>query len=287
MGKVSIIIPNWNGMPVLADCLESIDRCCARLDYEIIVIDNASTDNSCIVIKQNFPRVRLIRNDRNCMFAGPTNQGADRASGDFLFLLNNDVILEDGCLEILMEVLEKDNQIGAAAPQLRYSDGRIQSTCRYFPTFKNLIFSGLRLENCFPDDGWKMKNRDHNAPGFVQQPMMSALLIRRDCWQNTGPLDERFPLYFNDVDWCYRAWQKGWKIFFEPGAKAVHLEAWTGRKLGFRQIRFSSQGLYRYFRKHHIRLFSPEYPLLLALTGGLVGIWIIRRLVGRERAVGE
>jgi len=243
------------------------------------VVDNVSQDDSCRTIKEKFPHVTLIQNKKNYYFAMPTNLGIKKSSGDFLFLLNNDALLEVNTLKILMDKLKDDPKIGAVCPQLLYPNGAIQPSCRRFPTFNNLMAAGLRLDIFFKKNSWKMTDWDHLTPQFVEQPMMSALLIRRSCWQDVGELDERFPLYFNDVDWCYRAALKGWKIYFEPAAKATHFEAWTGKRLGSRQAFFSMQGMYRYFRKHHIRsCFSSKYPLLVGLCGGLLGIWGLKRI---------
>lgn len=280
MPLVSFIIVNWNGLPILGQCLESIQESCGKIPHEIIVVDNGSTDSSVEYIIHNYPEVQLIRNSQNLFFAIPTNQGIRTARGNYLFLLNNDVRLLPGCLEYLLKALNSDQGVGAIAPQLVYPDSRIQPSCRRLPTFLNLSQSGFHIDKLFSGKSWKMVDWGHNHSRDVEQPMMSALLIRRDCWEDVGELDKHFPLYFNDVDWCHRTLVKGWRIRFEPSAKAIHREAWSGKKLGFRQAYLSAQGLYRYFCKYQVKSrFSWRWPVLLCLCAGLTTILSLRNIV--------
>jgi GT2 family glycosyltransferase len=261
MSLVSFIIVNWNGLSILGQCLESIQEFCGKIPHEVIVVDNGSTDGSIEHIIHNYPEVRLIRNSQNFFFAIPTNQGTRTSRGNYLFLLNNDVRLPPKRLEYLLETLDSDHGVGAVAPQLVYPDGRIQPSCRRLPTFLNLFQSGLQLDKLFSSKSWKMVDWGHNNPRDVEQPMMSALLIRRECWEDVGELDEHFPL-------------------FEPSAKAIHHEAWSGKKLGFRQAYLSAQGLYRYFRKYQVKsMFSWRWPVLLCLCAGLTTILSLRNIV--------
>lgn len=277
--QVSFLIVNWNGRQVLAECLKAISETCQNIPYETILVDNGSNDGSVSMVRERFSSVKLICLDANHFFAYPSNLAARAAVGENLLLLNNDIILHQNCVSRLLSTLRAHDDIGAVAPQLRYPDGRIQATCRRLPTFLNLVFTGLRLDSIVPHLSWKMRDYNHCTSKDVQQPMMSALLIRRQCWEDVGELDERFPLYFNDVDWCHRALRQGWRIRFEPSAQAIHYEAWTGKKLGFRQASLSARGLYRYFRKHHvISIYSWRWPLLLVLVGGLITLLSIRNL---------
>lgn len=269
---LSFIIVNWNGKHLLYNCISSILKFCSKIPHEIIVVDNASTDGSIDLIKKNFPQVILICNSTNRYFAGPTNDGIKISKGEFFFLLNNDIILTEGCIDKLINVLDKNKDIGVVVPQLRYPDGRIQPSCRRLPNFLNLYISGLGLDFLISKYSWKMRDFDHNHSLDVEQPMMSAFLIKRECWEDVGELDEKnFPLYFNDVDWCFRALKRGWRIRFEPQAVAIHLGAWSGERLGPKRIILSAQGLYNYFRKHHVlSAFSWRWPLLVGLTGGII-----------------
>ncbi len=287
---VSVIIVNWNGLPVVRRCLDGLERTRDGVDLELLVADNGSTDGSLEFIREHYPWARIVANSENQFFARPNNVLASMATGRYLFFMNNDIILQPHCLQILLEVLEAHPEAGAVAPQLLYPDGRVQPSCRRLPTYRNLIIAGLQLERFFPASNWKMTGWGHDDPVEVEQPMMSAFLVRRECWEETGPLDEGFPLYFNDVDWCRRCAEAGWRIRFEPQAKAVHYEAWSGRRLGFRQARLSAQGLRRYMLKYGSGG-PPGVNRLLTecLCCGLLALWAVKRVAelitqGREDA---
>ncbi len=282
--QISFLIPTWNGASILERCIEAACAAGQGLDYEVVVCDNGSRDETPQLLERlqgRIPRLRWFHNQENLMFARAVNQLAAAARGEHLLLLNNDVFLEPGAVRAMLDELEHGERVGAVAPQLRYPDGRVQPSCRRLPTIPRMWVDGLRLHPLFPGRGWKMQEFDHRFRRAVEQPMMSALLIRGGCWRDVGPLDEGFPLYFNDVDWCKRALERGWEIVFTPAARGVHLEAWSGKRLGFRQVWWSAKGLHRYFLKHHIssRL-SPRYPLLLLPCGGRSGLWTPRRAVG-------
>jgi len=265
--EISFLIVNWNGLPVLENCLQSIEATCCHFSYEILVADNNSTDGSIGVIKNKFPSVKLIQNHKNLFFAAPTNALARQAQGQFLMLMNNDILLKKNTMDRLFRAFQYSPEIGAVVPQLLYPDGKVQPSCRRFPTLFSLALSGLQLTKFYNKKSWKMSEKDHMIAKYVEQPMMSAMLIKRECWLDVGELDEKlFPLYFNDVDWCKRALAKGWKIRFEPSAKAIHFEAWSGKQLGFKQAIYSAKGMYNYFKKHHIKtIFSPQGLMLLLL----------------------
>ncbi len=272
--QISFLIVNWNGLPVIKECLQSIEATCSKLSYEVLIADNNSTDGSVPMIKKLFPNAKIMQNKKNLFFAAPTNALSRQAKGNFFMLMNNDIILKKNALPRLLKALLESKHTGAAVPQLLFPDGRIQPSCRRLPTLFSLAISGTRLDKFFNKNSWKMKDWDHCGARYVEQPMMSAMLIKRKCWLDVGELDEeRFPLYFNDVDWCKRALAKGWKIRFEPSAQAVHLEAWSGKKLGFKQALYSSKGMYNYFRKHHVKtIFSPQWPLLAILVLSFLGV---------------
>ncbi len=274
MPQISFLIVNWNGLPVLPKCLQSIESTCHELSYEVLVADNNSTDDSVSVIRKQFPQVKLLQNHENLFFAAPTNTLARQAKGNFLMLMNNDIVLKKNAMARLLKTLQESKRTGAAVPQLLYPDGRVQPSCRRLPTLLSLALAGTGLDNFFTQKSWKMKDWNHSNKRCVEQPMMSAMLIKRECWLDVGELDqERFPLYFNDVDWCKRAIAQGWEIKFDPLAQAIHFEAWSGKKLGFKQAIYSSIGMYRYFRKYHVKtVFSLKWPILTSLILSFLGV---------------
>jgi len=248
---VSIIIPTWNQKKLLFECLESILKHPSRLATEIIVVDDASTDGTAELIKKKFPNVRLIENKRNEGYAKAVNKGVERSKGDFIFLLNNDTRFIGNAIDVLYDVLMKHKDVGAVAPLLVYPDGRLQVSCRRFPTPAALLFEKMRINRFWSFRRWKLTLEEHLKGGSVLQPMASAILIKRECWDAVGPFDERFPIFFNDVDWCYRVYRDtGYKIYLCTDVKVVHHVGATINTLGLRKKREFYKGLARFYLKH-------------------------------------
>ncbi|MBF0345899.1 MAG: glycosyltransferase family 2 protein [Nitrospirae bacterium] len=253
--KVSFIIPNWNQGGLLKELVESIDDSVGELDKEIIVVDNASVDGSEELVTGAHPHVFWIANRINEGYAKATNRGVWLSTGDYLFLLNNDVRLQPDTVIKLLECLNKNPQAGAVAPQLYYPEGGLQISCRNFPSPMALILEKMKIEKLGPFKKWKLTRQEHLACSAVLQPMASALLIRRQCWQEVGALDERFPIFFNDVDWCYRLYKKtNYYILLCPEATAVHHEGASIKRLGYKKRIELLRGLSTFYLKHYLRL---------------------------------
>lgn len=223
---------------------------------EVIIIDNASTDGSSEYIKNVFSTVKWVQNKKNLGYARAVNQGVDTARGEILFLLNNDVRLITDTIEKLLLFLIEHPDAGAVAPLLYYPDGRLQLSCRRFPTPQSLLLEFLGIEGIGSFKRWKLTLEEHLRGGIVPQPMASALMIKRDCWEAVGPMDERFPIFFNDVDWCYRLYKHtNYKIYLYPEAKAIHNHGASTNLLGRRKKIEFYRGLWRFYRKHFINSF--------------------------------
>ena len=269
---LSFIIVNWNGGRHLLAAIESIYRVLpGNISHEIMVADNGSTDGSMDMARKRFPAIKVLQYEKNYLFAGPVNDCVRRCNSDFIFLLNNDATIERFDFEHALDEFKRDRALGALAPQLRNADGTIQCSVRRFPTLRNMLACALGLGRFSPESSWKLPLDSHKVRAYVEQPMMAALMIKMDCWEDVGPLDaENFPLYFNDVDWCYRAREKGWRILFDPCLVVYHHEAMSGKRLGFERYLYSIQGLYRFFQKHQCIIpFEPSWFLLMFLCAGL------------------
>ena len=252
---VSFIIPNWNHRQLLYECISSIYETIGHLKPEIIVVDNASTDGSVDHIKENYTDVIWFRNDVNLGYAKAINQGVYLSKGDFLFLLNNDVKLMTDTTEKLLTLLIEKPDVGAAAPALYYPDGGIQISCRRFPTPSALLLEFFRIDKIGSMRRWKLKEEEHLNKSMVLQPMSSALMVKRQCWNDVGPLDEEFPIFFNDVDWCYRLYKNtNYKIYLYPEAKAIHHEGASVKHLGYKKNIEFYKGLLRFYFKHYISI---------------------------------
>lgn len=247
---VSFIIPNWNHRQLLHECISSIYSTAGDIYSEIIVVDNASTDGSAGYIKGSFPGVIWIQNNTNLGYARAVNQGVELSRGDFIFLLNNDVKLLGNATERLLSFLIEHSDAGAVAPLLYYPDGRMQISSRRFPTPSALFLEYFGIDRIGPFRRWKLKTEEHLNASAVQQPMASALMVKRECWDAVGPMDERFPIFFNDVDWCYRLYKgTGYTIYLCPEAKAIHHEGASVNRLGYRKRVEFYKGLLRFYLK--------------------------------------
>lgn len=225
MSKISIIIPSWNTKELLKQCLQSL-----KSDFEIIVVDNASTDGSPEMVKKEFPKVKLVCNKENVGFAGANNQGAKLASGDLLLLLNSDTVIIDDTVKTLAHFINETENT-AVCPLILNEDRSVQKDPCYlrFPSpatalfYYNKILRQISVK-IFPSILFSTTNFE--KPTEIDQLPGAALMIRKEVFEKIGGLDERFPLYFEDTDLSFRLKKKGYKLMVVPEVKIIHF----GRK---------------------------------------------------------
>jgi GT2 family glycosyltransferase len=250
---VDICIVAWRTRDLLRACLNSILSCPEAA--HIFVVDNASADGTAEMVNDEFPRVELIVNDENAGFAAANNQAIRAGHSPLLLLLNPDTEIRPGALGALVEAFGPEDKIGAVAAQLVLPDGSIQRSCRGFPEPAPVLFDALGLSRLFPRSEvlgrYRMTYWRHDSRREVDQPMASALALRREALADVGLFDEEFPLYFNDVDLCYRLRQGGWKIVFEPRAKVLHHHGQSTSQVRGSAVIDSHKGLIRFYRKHY------------------------------------
>ena len=214
MIKTSIIIPVWNGHNCLADCLAALGQQTAD-SFEIIAVDNGSTDSSVRLITEQYPHIYLIQNAKNLGFGLACNIGLRKAKGDVLVLLNQDTVVESNWLEELVDFFATHSEVGIVGSKAYYEDGKIQHAGGYIDAQGGGYHYGHRE----PDRSEFNKTRDLD---FVTG---ASLAIRRDVYEQIGDLDEGFqPAYYEDVDWCYRARIAGWRVVYLPASRLIHKE---------------------------------------------------------------
>lgn len=287
---------NWNTREHLHACLKSLPAGVGALEAETIVVDNASSDGSATMVREAFPEVILIANPENRGYAAGNNQGIERAGGAFVCLLNPDTQVPPGALERLVAFLREQPRAGAVAPRLVHPDGRIQESVRGFPTPWALLEEVLGGAGRWIADRFPGKERCARGPyrvpvaGLteptpVDQPMASCLLVRRKALEQVGPMDERFPIFFNDVDFCFRLREAGWEIWYLPGVHVLHHGGAATRQVRPAMIRESHRGLHRFYAKHYRkRLPAPIYVAVVAAIHA-VGLarWAMAALGARGR----
>ena len=263
---ISILIVNWNTRDLLRACLSSLQS--LELEHEIIIVDCASADESAAMVSREFPRVNLIASAENLGFAAGNNRAYEAARGEWIWLLNPDTEIAENSAQTLLERMQYDASIGAVASALVDArDGHIQRSCRTFPTPAALWAQALGLAALFPRSRrfgfYKMGWWNMGDARAVEQPMASSLMLRREAIEEIGGLfDEQFPIFFNDVDLCWRLWQANWQIWFEPRSRVKH---WGGASTGQAKpemIARSHESLRRFYAKHYSSHVAP--PLYFA-----------------------
>jgi len=287
MGSISVIIVSWNARDYLAKCLSSLSATGGSLIQEIIVVDNASTDGSPAMVAQCFPDARLVCAGENLGFARANNLGATFASGRYLALVNSDVVVHPDCLQRLTELLESDPSVGLAGPRVFGRDQKLQITRSQFPTVWNTACHFLGLDRIFPGRrffaGFDGRPEDHEHRADAEVLSGCFWLIRRRAFDLIGGLDERFFFYAEDVDWCKRCKDAGWKAVYLPEATATHF---GGGSSANAPVRYSIQMLranLAYWEKHHGRSGRLAYLVLAFMQHSLrLLARCARRLVGRD-----
>jgi N-acetylglucosaminyl-diphospho-decaprenol L-rhamnosyltransferase len=282
---VSIIIVNWNAGPVLEACLRSLPAALGSLDAEICVVDNASSDGSPARVRQQFPDVQLFANTVNCGFAAANNQAASRAQGRYFLLLNPDTRLPAGALENLWRYAESEPTIGVLGPQLNYPDGAFQRSCwRGFPGLAMALSDALYL--------WKipqlpLARRSEFQPDGLTEPIEvdhllgACLLVRREAWLQVGGLDERFFLFLEETDWCYRAKRAGWRVVYYPNVTIVHLGEHSVNQNPVGNLPQLYHSYIQFYRKH----VSSTRLRLGLLKSIIASAALVRILLWHSRAV--
>ncbi len=193
---VSIIIVNYNHGEFILSCVGSIERCLEDLAHEIIVVDNRSSDDSCRLLRDEFPRAILLENTSNVGFARAVNQGARVATGKYLLLVNPDVTLLPGSLEKALQFMDAHPDVALLLPKLLNPDGTLQFSCRTFPNFLAFLYRRTPLGKLFPSHKairvHLMLDWSHDETREVDWGLGACMLLRRDEWRNGNLFDERF-----------------------------------------------------------------------------------------------
>lgn len=309
MIDLSIVIVSWNVRDLLQRCLHSIfaDRedgggTGGNTKLEVIVVDNASVDGSCEMVRQAFPSVRLIANASNKGFPAANNQGITMARGRYVLLLNPDTEIVGAALSKLVEFADQHPDIGVIGPQLLNPDGSIQSSRRRFPTLVTAFIESSWLQPTIEDlqssslmsplagpfsqalERYYVADQPEDVVQDVDWVTGAAMLVRWEAIDDVGIMDEGFFMYSEELDWCKRFREANWRVVYVPAAKIVHhVGQSSDQVVAARHIHFQTSKV-RYFHKHHGPLVAAglrwylltNYACQLTLEG-------IKWLVGHKR----
>jgi GT2 family glycosyltransferase len=251
---LSIIIVSWKVKNILRENLETIYKNTGNIDFEIFVVDNNSGDGTVEMVKNIFPKVDLIANSENLGFAKANNQAIDKAKGRYVLLLNPDMRILPGALEKMISWMDSHPQAGIAGCRLVNEKNETIKHVRKFPTLIDQLAIILKLPHLFPKilDKYIISDFDYFREAEVDSIRGSFFMIRRKLIEKIGGLDERYFIWFEEVDYCKQAILAGWKVFFTPAADCVDLvgQSFFKVKRGVKQNYFRDSML-EYFKKWH------------------------------------
>jgi GT2 family glycosyltransferase len=281
MTSIGVVIVSFNTCELLRGCLESL-RACA-LPLRVVVIENGSRDDSAAMVRACFPEAELVALERNVGFAAGTNVGLrllgngrwrmedgdflaspilHRPSPDYVLLLNPDTVVHPGAIEALAAFLDAHPRVGAVGPRLLNTDGSVQPAAFRFPTLAmtllDLFPPGEALPGRLYNSWWHGRyphERDAQQPFPIDHPLGACILARRVVIEQVGMLDERFFMYAEEVDWCYRIRQAGWSIWQEPRARVTHVGGAATSQFRSRMQLALHKSRLRFFRKHYRQSF--------------------------------
>lgn len=274
---LSIVILSFNTRDMTLACLASFltDKDAAEI-VEVIVVDNASSDDSVSAIRTQFPTVNVIANTENLGFARGNNLGFAASSGRYVLALNSDTEVEAGALSELVSFMDAHTDAGACSPALINADGSLQPTGRPLPTVWSLFIDMTRLWRLWKKGLYDQPGRDYTQIAEVGEVSGAAMCLRRDAYEKTGGFDPNIVMYYEDVDLCKRIHDLGYKIYFVPAARVMHHWGGSSKKASEYAYAAGQDSTRYYFRKHHgviaaaivsIMLIGKECIYLLACLG--------------------
>ncbi len=276
--KLSIVIVSWNVRDLLRRCLKSVYNQ-TKMPFEVFVVDNASADGSADMVAAEFEQVKLIRNPKNRGFAAANNQAVKLAGGEYIIFLNDDTEVLDQALDKMVTYLEKDESAGIAGARLLNSDKSIQvGTARRFPSFRVLATMLLGLHSFLMKKPWLrryyMLGDNFAKTQAVDQVMGASLMIRRSIIERLGSFDEKFWIWFEEVDLCKRAKNAGYKVMVIAPAEIIHHKGKSFvQVIKLKKFWHLSKSLLHYSWKH-LPPYQPVLLLVLWPVGALVALLV-------------
>lgn len=272
---VSVVVVSYNCREALRACLQSLESQPDEVGIEVVVVDNASSDGTVSMVRNRFPWVRVIANRANVGFARAANEGLATARATTILLLNPDTVMPSGGIARAWHELERHPDVGMLGCKLVRPDGTFDHACkRGFPTIASALSYFLRLNRLWPRSArfarYTAGGLGEDQTGYVDAINGAFMLVRKDAADAVGPLDERYWLYAEDLDWCHRFWESGWKVLYWPEIEVVH---WKGGSSGdvrsWMLNRAFHRSMWQFYEKHYAPAHSP-----LVARAVWAGVWV-------------
>lgn len=261
--NLSIIIVNWNTAELLVQCLRSIYAHPPDRDFEIFVVDNASTDTSVQMVREQFPQVKLLENGVNLGFAGGNNQAIRQSNGRYVLLLNPDTEMKPDALEKLVNFMKVHPQAGAVGARILNPDGTLQTSCYPRPTLSREFWRLFHLDVIRPYGSHDMTDWNLEEAREVDVLLGACLLLRRTALDQIGLLDENYFIYSEEVDLCYRLQKANWCLYWVPQAQVVHYGGQSTQQVAAEMFMHLYKSKLAFVRKHYGWSASQIYKLIL------------------------
>jgi len=284
MINLTIVIINWNTLELLRNCLTSVYDNVRDISFEVIVVDNASEDGSQRMVREEFTDVVLLENAKNRGFAAANNQGFEIAKGEYLLLLNSDTIVHKSALQDSVHYLEENPDIGVFGCKILNEDGTRQVSTTQFPGFFNLIIltSGIsKIPFLNKLDRYRMSSWDGEDKRDVEVISGCCMFVRKQAFDQVGPLDEDFFFFGEETDWCVRFRKHDWRVHYAPLGEVTHLGGGSVKKLNHKRDLMLSDATIRLNRKHHgHKTALAVYYLLDFFNRSRLIYWSLRNILG-------
>jgi GT2 family glycosyltransferase len=266
---LSIVIVTWNAKNYAAECLDSLRTLMPKPEIEVLVVDNNSSDGTPELIREKYPEVVLIQNRENLGFARANNIGIRESAGEYVGLINSDVRVLNGCLEQMQAYMNANREIGVLGPRMLDAKGHASRSYMRSPTLWRYFCRALALDDLFPRSklfgSYTMNYFDREQTAEVDVLNGWFWLIRREALNQVGPLDETFFMYGEDIDWCKRFRDRGWKVVYYPKTESIHYGGASSSKAPVRFYIEMQRANLQYWRKH----FNPfSQALYFAIVFG-------------------
>lgn len=265
MLDLSIVIVSWNTRDFVRQCLSSIETGRGEFTLETFVVDNASSDGTPGMIQEEFPAVKLIRNQSNLGFARANNSAVREAAGKYVCLINSDVTVPAGCLQKLFEYMEQNTSVGMAGPAMLTPCGAVGPSCMRRPTLRIWLVQALGLSSVF--SGTSLHIDKAGAVGSYDVNVLNGWfwMVRRSALERVGFLDEDFFMYGEDIDWCHRFWALGWRVVYFPDAVAVHYGGASSSRAPVSNYIEMQRANIQYWKRYHNSVSQGVYVAIIFL----------------------